>query len=130
MGRLVSAGVLVYDQLDFFLPAGSVNRVQGVPVANLSLAVFVNNALVLWPLADGTSVADSSISAGTVYYSQISGSPGFYSVRFFPDRVGWWRLVFSNPSLGVEEVRDYDALPPGVLRPSSGGLNASFSKSC
>lgn len=130
MGRLVSAGALVYDQLDFYLPAGSINRPSGVVVGNLSLTVFADNAVMTWPLADGSAVADSSISAGTVYFNEIAGAPGYYSVRFFPDRVAQWRLVFVNAGLSAEVRRDYTALPPGVLRPGTGGLNASFSKSC
>ena len=130
MGRLVSAGSLVYEQLDFFLPPGSINRVTGIPAANLSVIVFANNMALSWSLADGTSVPDSSVSSGIVYFNEIASNPGYYSVRIFPDRVGSWRLVFQNISLAVELIREFDALPPGVLRPSTGGLIASTSKSC
>lgn len=125
MGRLVPAGQLIRDQLDFYMPAGSVNRLTGVVYGSLSLNIFSDNGLLAWPLADGTNVADFSVSAGTVYFNQIAGSPGFYSIRFFPDRIGFWRLVFQNQTLGEEIIRSYDVTSarPGM---ASNELNASF----
>jgi hypothetical protein len=127
MGRLISAGVLAYDQLDFFFPAGSVSRVAGIPVSGLQMQLFVNNQVLAWPLVDGTMVPDSGVSAGSVYFNEIPAAPGFYSIRFFPNRVGFFRLVFLNPSYSAEVEKEYDVLPPGVLRPSAGGLIASTS---
>lgn len=128
MSRLVSAGSLVYDQLDFFSSPGI--RITGIPLVNLSLIVFADNAVLPWSLADGSAVADSSISAGTVYFNEISGTTGYYSVRWFPDRIRFWRLIFTNATLSTEIIKEYDALAPGVLRPPTGGLNASFNPSC
>jgi hypothetical protein len=125
MGRLVSAGVLVRDQADFFLPGGGANRATGVVAAQLTLTAFAENGLLPWPLADGTLVPDSSISAGTVYFNEISGSPGFYSVRFYPDRTGYWRVVLKNAALSAEVVREFDVTPAGPIGPPN-GLNASF----
>jgi len=107
------------------MPAGSINRVVGESYASLLLNIFVDNGLLAWPLADGTTVADSSVAAGTVYFNQISGAPGYYSVRFFPDRVGFWRLIFREMTLNEEVIRSYDVTParPG---PASNELNASF----
>ncbi len=132
MGRIVSAGAVIASQLDFFISAGSISRVVGIPVANLSLKVFFNNALLSWTLADGTLVSDSSISAGTVYFNEVSGSSGYYSLRTFFDRVGFWRLIVVNASLSVETIIEYDVLPAGAFSSGSGGggLIASFTKSC
>ncbi len=125
MGRNVSSGSLVRSQADLFFPAGSTNRVDGVDVSSLTLKVFANNAPLAWALVDGTSVQDSAISSGSVYFSEISGSPGYYSVRFFPDRVGFWRLVLRSASLGAEVALEFDVTTPV---PQAGGLNASFTK--
>ncbi len=124
MGRLVSAGRVICDQIDIYIPANSVVRKQGENFTQLALVMFVDNNLLAWPLADGTNVPDSSISAGVVYFNQIAGAPGFYSVRFFPDRVGFWRLVFQEQALGEEIIRSYDVVPP--LGSTPNGLNASF----
>jgi hypothetical protein len=127
MSRLVAAGAVVHDQLDFFSPPTSINRLTGVVVANLTFTQFVNSSLLAWPLADGSSVADSSISSGTAYFHEIPGSPGFYSVRFLPDRIGFWRLVFRNASIGIEIRKEFDVVAAGSLKPaSSSGLVASF----
>lgn len=128
MGRLISAGALAYEQLDFFLPAGSSNRVPGIVVANMQMTMFVNNAVIAWPLTDGGAVADSSISAGRVYFNEIAAAPGFYSVRFFPDRVGFYKLSFVVTAYSIEVDKEYDVLPPGVLRPSTGGIIPSTSR--
>jgi hypothetical protein len=126
MGRLLSAGSLVRDQIDLYLPSGSINRIQGYALSGLSLALFFNNSPVAWPLADGTLVPDSSVSAGTVYFNEIQGSPGFYSVRFFPDAVGFWRIVLTAAPLQTERVLSYDVAPAGSFKSGQGGLIASF----
>lgn len=125
MGRQLPAGQLIRDQVDFYIPAGSINRMTGVAYTSLSLVTFADNALISWPLADGTNVADASVSAGKVYFNEIAGSPGYYAVRFFPDRIGFWRLIFREATLGEEVILSYDVTParPG---PASNELNASF----
>ena len=125
MGRQLSAGQLIRDQIDLFMPAGSINRVTGESFISLTLNIFVDNGLLSWPLADGSAVADFSVSAGTVYFNQIAGSPGYYSVRFFPDRMGFWRLIFREVTLNQEIILSYDVASanPG---PASLELNASF----
>jgi hypothetical protein len=128
MSRLVSAGALVRDQLDLFVP-NTGTRAVGVQAVAMSVRVFVNNSTMPWVLADGTTVPDSSASAGTVFVNEIHDSPGFYSVRFFPDRVGYWRVVVSIPSLSAEVSKDFDVVVAGYFgsAPSgSGGLTASF----
>jgi len=74
---------------------------------------------------DGLTIPDSSISSGFVYFNEIPGSPGFYSVRFYPDRTGFWKLVYSIPTLPAEVIREFDVSPSG-LSSSANGLNASF----
>lgn len=127
MGRTVTAGALARDQVDIYNPPNGFTRSTGVVSAGVSVTCFVNNAPVSWPVADGTSVQDSSISAGMVYFNEIAGSPGFYALRFFPDRVGYWRLVVSIASTSVEAIKEYDVIsaPQGN---ASGGLNATFVK--
>lgn len=123
MGRNVSSGSLARAQADFFQISGQ--RVVGVVWSTLAAHVFVNNAALPWPAADGSAVQDSSISAGKVYFNEIAGSPGFYSVRFFPDRVGFWRIVLRSDSLNAEVVLEFDVAAPA---PPAGGLNATFVK--
>jgi len=123
MGRNVSSGSLARAQADFFQISGQ--RVTGVVWSTVAAHVFVNNAALPWPVADGSSVQDSSISGGKIYFNEISGSPGFYSVRFFPDRVGFWRIVLRSDSLNAEFVLEFDVAAPA---PPAGGLNATFVK--
>lgn len=123
MGRNVSSGSLARAQADFFQISGQ--RVVGVVWSTVAAHVFINNAALPWPVADGSSVQDTSISGGKVYFSEIPGSPGFYSVRFFPDRVGYWRIVLRSDSLNAEVVLEFDVAAP---TPSAGGLNATFVK--
>lgn len=126
MSRALPAACLVRDQLDIFSPANSITRATGVTTSDLSIALFLNNVAVNWPLMNGAAIADAAISAGSIYFNPISGSSGFYSIRFFPDRVGFWRLVVRHSSLSQEIIKEYDiaaAAPSG-----SGALNATFVK--
>lgn len=125
MGRIVSAGSLVRDQLDVYNPPDSFTRSTGTQPTGISVKLFVNNAPVSWPVQDGSGVADSSIGAGTVYFNEIPGSPGFYSIRFFTDRPGFWRLVILIAATSAESVKEYDVIP-AQQGSTSGGLNATF----
>lgn len=117
MGRLLHAQALVYDQVDFI--SGTVR--QSMPISALSLKLFVNNQILPWTLEDGTTVVDSSISSTKVYYNEISGHSGFNSIRFYPDRIGFWRLVFNSPL--IEVIKEYDIIG---AKAATSGLNASF----
>lgn len=131
MSRLLNAGSIVYDQLDWFNPNNSINRAPGLTIAAISFLGFVNNSVLIWNFADGTSVLDSSISAGTIYFNEITSQPGYYQIRFYPDRVGIWRLTFRQIALQTEIIKEYDILPVGTLKPgtTSAGLIPSFSVS-
>jgi hypothetical protein len=127
MSRLLAAGTVIYDQLDFYSPSSTINRINGIVVANLSLLVFVNNGLTSWPLADGTSIPDSSISSGSIYFNEIAGSDGYYNLRYFPNQIGFWRMIVIHSAYSIEIVKEYDIIASGSLKPTSGtGLNASF----
>jgi hypothetical protein len=125
MGRSVSSATLVNDQIDLYDPPGGIVRAVGVLPADVSVLVFSNNVYLPWTVLDGLTTPDSSISSGFVYFNEIPGSPGFYSVRFYPDRTGFWKLVYSVPTLPAEVIREFDVSPSG-LSSSANGLNASF----
>lgn len=127
MSRLVSAGTIAYAQADFFQPKGSINRLPGIVAASLGMTVFANSSVLAWPILDGGGVPNSGVSAGSVYFEEISGAPGFYLVRFFPDRVGFWRIVLSYPALQQEVPLEFDVVPANVFKAAAkGGLTASF----
>jgi hypothetical protein len=128
MGRLLPAGSIIRDQLDFFFPLGSIIRVTGMTIASLSNVVFVNNSPLAWPLQDGSLVPDVSIVAGAIYFNELAGNPGYYAIRFFPDRVGFWRITFTNSGIGTEIIKEYDVVPAGTFTPGLSGLNAQFTR--
>lgn len=121
MGRSVLAGSLVRGQPDFYFPIGTFNRVNDLQSTDVTIKLFVNNQVLSWTLLDGSAIPDSSISAGSVYFNQILSSPGFYSVRFYPDRVGFWRLSITAGSF--ESLLEFDVNPAA---PQSPGLTATF----
>lgn len=128
MGRLVSAGSVIYSQVDFYQSANSINRLSGLTIASLSSLSFVNGANLNWPLTDGSLISDSSVSSGNLYFNEIS-STGNYLVRFFADRVGFWRISIIYSGLQVERILEFDVIAAGALKPgSAGGLVASFIK--
>jgi hypothetical protein len=125
MGRQVPTGALVKAQADFFSSPGSVARATGIQASDLVLSLFYNNSLLAWPLSNGSGVSDSSISSGRVYFNEIPVASGFYSVRLFPDQVGYWRVVLVNVSLAQESSFEFDVSP---ATPIVSGLNASFQR--
>ena len=121
-GRLVRTNALVFDQGDFFQPDGF-TRVPGLVISDLTCRVFFNNLSQVWPLVTGGSTPDARVASGSVYWSEIPGSPGFYSVRFRPNAEGFWRLVLTYPA-GTQTVGlDFDVLP---LEGVPTGLTPSF----
>lgn len=129
MGRLVSAGSIVRAQLDFFNSPTSIVRVPGISIIQTALTTFVDNSILGWSMVDGTLIPDASVASGYIYFNEITSSPGFYSIRFFPDRIGFWRIILLCPSLSQEKIIEFDVVAATTFAPTStGGLNASFVK--
>lgn len=126
MHRQIQAGALVFDQINIYNPPNSFTRVTGALSSQFSTESLANNATLNWPLLDGTLVLDSDISPGFIYLNEISTSPGFYSVRWYPDRIGFWVLSLTYTTTGVESILSYDVLPASGNSLYS-GIIASFS---
>jgi len=104
-GRLVFANQTVEDQADFY-QADGFTRQTGILITDLTNEVFFNNGSMPWPLVDGTGVTGTQVAAGSVYFHEIT--PGFYSIRWRPNAVGYWRLIVSWAT-GIQELgQDYD----------------------
>lgn len=104
--RFVQINLVVFDQVDIF-QSDFYNPVTGLGPSNVTLSVFFNNTLVTWPLVDGSSVIDSQVVAGSVFWNELSS--GAYGVRFYPNNLGHWRLVFKYaPSPSQVISLDYD----------------------
>lgn len=123
MGRLVQSNQAVRSQADFF-GVDHFTRVTGLTTSQVSSTLFFNNVLQPWILTDGTILSDTQLSSGNVYWNEIPGSPGFYSVRFVPFAVGYWRVVLTYPTGSQTVSNDFDvvAVPP----PVDDGLKTSF----
>ena len=122
-GRLIQVNQPILDQADFFEPDGF-TRTTGLGVVDLSLNLFYKNGLLPWPLIDGSGVSDALVKSGSVYWNEIAGSPGLYSVRFRPNAVGYWRLLL-NYTAGLQIMgQDYEVVAQIPLVES--GLLANF----
>lgn len=122
--RVVHSGLLVFEQVDLFLPDGK-TRVQGVTAADVRVKVHVGSTDLAWPVVSGTSVADVQAAAGKVYWEEFEA--GFYSVRFFPNRIGLWRLIVTWPAGNQAVSQMYDVIPKPAF-PGALGLRATFTK--
>jgi hypothetical protein len=122
-GRLIPINRVVLDQADIFAP-DDYTRIPGLTVADLTATLFYNNAAQPWTFTSGATVMDAQVAAGTVYFNEITGQPGFYSVRFRPNAVGFWRLILSYPPGSRVLAFGYDVVqePPQV----ASGLKSSF----
>jgi hypothetical protein len=124
-GRLVYANQTVDDQADFFQSDGF-TRVTGLTVSNLVMQLFFDNVAQPWQFLSGANLTDTQIPSGGVYWLEVPGSPGIYSVRFRPNAVGYWRLLITYTAGQQISGQDYDVNPPPPTVDQ--GLKASFVK--
>ncbi len=122
-GRLLRINETVIDQVDYFQGDGF-QRVAGLTFVNLSSRLFFENAVQPWPLVNGAGVTDQLVASAAIYFHEITGAAGHYSVRFRPNAAGYWRLVLTYAAGQQIVAHEYDV----TLEPSSkqSGLRASF----
>lgn len=122
--RAVTAGALVFEPVDLFLGDGK-TRAQGVTASALSVKVFLNSTDTGWPIVPGSTITDGRVAAGKVYWHEFSA--GFYSLRFFPNQVGLWRVVLTWTAGDQAISMTYDATAKPVA-PLALGLRSTFIK--
>lgn len=121
--REVFVNQLIYDQVDYFEP-DEFTRVTGLGVSDVALQIFFNNTVVNWPLTDGSTTADAQIVSGQVFFTEVTGSPGIYNVRWRPNISGYWRLILSYTVGQQITALGFDVRAESTQ--ISGGLRASF----
>lgn len=124
-GRVVQANQVVLDQVDFFQPDGF-TRVTGLVPASLVSQLFFNNTQQPWPLISGLGVTDTQVSSGFIYFNELAGQPGFYSVRFRPNSLGYWRNLLTYAAGMQIAAQDFDVVQSAPAMES--GIHASFIK--
>lgn len=122
--RIVPSGKMILENVNLFLGDGK-TRVIEVSVAELQLKVFCNSDEVDWPLISGVGINDIRVTAGKVYWTEIS--PGFYNIRFFPSVLGLWRLILTYRSYNQAVSLTYDVVPK-ITGNLSTGVKTSFFK--
>lgn len=120
--RTVQAG-LVFEYLDLFDVGGA--RVTGVTSGDLQVKLLFGSTDTEWSLVSGVGVADINVVAGKVYCEEFEA--GYYSLRFFPNRVGTWRLLLTWAAGGKTFSYLYDVTPKSEML--SAGLVSTFVKS-
>jgi hypothetical protein len=111
---------------DFFQSDGY-TRVPGLTVLDLTSQVFFNNVPQAWPLVNGSGVSDNQVTSGHLYFTEIPGTSGNYSVRFRPNSAGYWRTILSYAAGLQILAQDFDVIAEPI-QVSGGGLKANFSK--
>ncbi len=123
--RLVFANQPVLDQADFFMPDGFTRAVNILP-SQLVVQTFFQNVVQPWTLVTGVGVTDIQAVSGKIYWNEIPGAPGCYSLRFRPNALGFWRVLVSYAAETQIVALGYDVVAPAV--PVDAGLKASFMK--
>lgn len=121
--RLVRTNQTVVDQIDFFAVDGF-NRQAGLTIIDLATRVFCDNAVQPWVLVNGAAVPDALVKSGSLYFHEITGADGYYSLRFRPTAVGYWRIVVTYTAGQQIAAQDYDVAAESPQL--NGGLVASF----
>lgn len=124
-GRLVRINETVFDQADLFEGDGF-TRKAGLTLVNVASVVFYNNAVQPWVLTNGAPVSDNLVTSGSVYFHEIGGAPGHYSVRFRPNAAGYWRITLTYAA--GQQIVAQDYVVTAELPQLQGGLTASFTK--
>lgn len=124
-GRIVQSNQVILDQVDFFAPDGY-TRLTGLTPSSLVSQIFFQNAQQPWALVSGLGVTDAQVVSGNVYFNEIPGNPGFYSVRFRPNAVGYWRNILTYSAGQQILAQDFDVVASGAAMEP--GLRASFMK--
>lgn len=122
-GRLLRVNETVIDQADYF-QVDDFTRVAGLTFVDVSTQLFFDNALQPWTLVNGAATTNGLVTAGSVYFHEITGAPGHYSLRFRPNAAGYWRLLLTYAAGQQILAYDYDVMSDPV--PMHGGLKASF----
>lgn len=125
-GRLVRINQTILDQADYF-QADGFTRVFGLSIVDLTGQLFFNNTLQTWPLLDGSSVSDNQVTSGSLYFHEIPGTSGNYSIRFRPNSAGYWRLFLIYTAGQQVLAQDYDVVADPVQIAGT-GLKANFTK--
>lgn len=125
--QLIQINQVVFDQPDFF-EADDFTRKVGLAVGDLTHEVFFNNVRQPWTLIDGSPTLDSQVRTGVIYWTEISGCPGFYNVRWRPNAIGYWRVLLTYTA-GTQIVgQGYDVM--ATLPQAETGLRSTFTKPC
>lgn len=107
MSRAISTSTLIFDQIVIRAVGGA--RIAGALHSQFTLRVFLNGALQSWTISSGSGVQNASISAGTLYFQEIPGASGFYSVRLFIPGPGFWTFSLQYNPTPQEVVLEFDA---------------------
>lgn len=118
--RLVPANQTVIDHVDVFQNDGF-TRISGL--APLQAQVFFNGTPQPWTTVSGANVGDAQVVAGYVYWNEIGPGLGLYNIRWRPNAMGFWRLVFTYNVVPQIVTLDYDV---AATTPAEQGLTVSF----
>jgi hypothetical protein len=113
----------VLDQADYFQGDGF-TRQAGLTIADVTCQLFYNNVIQPWSLTNGAPISDAQLRSGNVYFHEISGTTGNYSLRFRPNAAGYWRLILTYAAGQQILAQDYDVTAEPLQL--QGGLSASF----
>lgn len=120
--RLVQVNQVVFDQVDIF-QSDFFTRRTGLLPTDVTLTLFLNNAVVAWPLVDGSAVTDAQVVSGSVYWNELTN--GAYGIRFYPNSLGHWSLSISYSAAAPNQIvsLDFDVSSPSS---SSDSLRVDF----
>jgi hypothetical protein len=87
------------------------------------LKMFVDETLVSWSLLSGVNIPNVRVTSGKVYWTEIH--PGYYTIRFFPNLLGLWRVILEIPSVHQTASLTYE-VTQRVTSPFGSGMKTSF----
>ena len=94
------------------------SRVTGLTFEDFGVDGIFNGSYSLVPLLDGVGVPDIQVSPGSLYINEVTPGSGLYSVRFWPNEIGYQSFIITCNMYTTESNLNYDIIPNIALSSS------------
>lgn len=87
------------------------SRITGLTFEDFDVDGIFNGSYSDVPLLDGVGVPDVQVSPGSLYINEVTPGSGLYSVRFWPNEIGYQSYLITCITYMTESNLDYDIIP-------------------
>ena len=86
-------------------------RVSGLTYDDFTVQGVFNSSYSVVSTLDGSGISNLQITPGFIYINEVEPGSGLYSIRFWPNAVGYQSFYIIYDAFSTESRFDYDILP-------------------